>query len=263
MNPLVSVIIPVYNSKNTIEKTLDSVINQTYQKIEVILIDDGSTDGSTEIMRKYIEKHKTVIFKIISKKNGGVSSARNRGIDESTGDYISFLDSDDIWLPKKIEHQVNIFLNNPKIDCLGTNMNGEKFKKMFGVKFDNLTRITPKMVLLKNFLCIQTTMIKKNVIKDIGYFYENQFNEDSNIIIRIANKYNCYLLNESYVIYIPNASGVSSRMWKMEKGELQNIKMALKMKVIKPIEFPFFVGFSLAKFCRRVIVNSFKKTCKK
>ena len=155
------------------------------------------------------------------------------------------------------------FLNNPKIDCLGTTMNGEKFKKMFGVKFDNLTRITPKMVLLKNFLCIQTTMIKKNVIKDIGYFYENQFNEDSNIIIRIANKYNCYLLNESYVIYIPNASGVSSRMWKMEKGELQNIKMALKMKVIKPIEFPFFVGFSLAKFCRRVIVNSFKKTCKK
>lgn len=263
MNPLVSVIIPVYNSINTIEKTIDSVINQTYKKIEVILIDDGSTDGSIEIMRKYIEKHKTVIFKIITKKNGGVSSARNRGIDESTGDYISFLDSDDIWLPRKIEHQVSIFLNNPQVDCLGTTMNGQKIKKMFGVKFSNLTRITPKMMLLKNFLCIQTTMIKKKVIKDIGYFYEDQDTEDSNIIIRIADKYNCYLLNEPYVIYIPNASGVSSRMWEMEKGELKNIIMALKMKLIKPIEFPFYVSFSLIKFCRRVIVNSFKRICKK
>lgn len=263
MNPLVSVVIPVYNSEQTIEKTLDSVINQTYKDIEVILIDDGSTDASNDIMKRYIENNKNHKIKLITKENGGVSSSRNMGIDNSKGEYISFLDSDDIWLPKKIETQIQIFLENKYIDCLGTTMNGQKFSRMFGIKFCRLTKVTPKMMLLKNFLCIQTTMTKRKVILDIGYFYVDQDNEDSNIIIRIANKYNCYLLNESFVSYIPNLSGVSSRMWEMEKGELKNIEMAIKMKIIKPVEYPFFAGFSLLKFSRRVIVNKLKKTCKK
>ena len=260
MKPLVSVIIPVYNSELTIESTIDSVINQTYKNMEIILVSDGSTDDSNNKMFNYIEKHKNHNIKLIVKKNGGVSSARNRGIDESSGEYISFLDSDDFWLHQKIEKQVNIMINNPHIDCLGTNMNGQIFTQMFGVKFKKLTKITPRMMLLKNFMCIQTTMTKSTVIKDIGYFYENQDNEDSNFIIRIANKYNSFLLNESYVKYVPNVSGVSSRMWEMEKGELQNIKMAVKMKIISPILSPLYAGFSLMKFSRRIIANYFKKT---
>ena len=255
MNPLVSVIIPVYNSEKTIEKTLNSVINQTYKEIEIILTDDGSTDESTVILKNYIEKNKNFVIKLVTKKNGGVSSARNLGIDNSKGEYISFLDSDDVWLPKKLETQIKIFLENKNIDCLGTTMNNQKFHKMFGIKFSRLTKITPKMMLLKNFLCIQTTMFRRDVLLDIGYFYENQDNEDSNIIIRTANKYNCYLLNEPFVIYIPNESGVSSRMWEMEKGELKNIKMAIKMKIIKPIQYPLYAGFSLIKFYKRLITS--------
>ena len=98
-------------------------------------------------------------------------------------------------------------------------------------------------------------MFRRAVLLDIGYFYENQDNEDSNIIIRTANKYNCYLLNEPFVIYIPNESGVSSRMWEMEKGELKNIKMAIKMKIIKPIQYPLYAGFSLIKFYKRLITS--------
>lgn len=263
MNPLVSVVIPVYNAAFTIEHTLESVIQQTYKNLEIILVDDGSKDNSYKLMSDYIENHKEFNFNLITKKNGGVSSSRNRGIDESSGTYISFLDSDDLWLPQKIEKQMELMLHNPSIDCLGTTMNDEVFIKMFGVKFEKLTKITPKLMLLKNFMCIQTTLMKRTVLKETGYFYEDQDNEDSNIIIRMANNYNCYLLNESYVTYIPNVSGVSSRMWEMEKGELKNIKMAVKMKIINPIEYPFYAAFSLAKFSRRVANSYFLKLCKK
>ncbi len=259
MNPLVSVVIPVYNSESTIEETLNSVINQTYDNLEIILVDDGSNDNSNQVMTSYIEKHKDKEIRLITKKNGGVSSSRNAGIDESKGDFISFLDSDDQWLSGKIEKQIDVFLNDPQIDCLGTTMNDEKFKRMFGIKFKRLTKITPRMMLLKNFLCIQTTLIKREVIEDIGYFYEDQDNEDSNLIIRIAKKYNCYLLNESFVKYIPNTAGVSARMWEMEKGELINVKTAVKMNIINPIEYPFYAGFSLIKFFRRLTLSLLAK----
>ena len=263
MQPLVSVVIPVYNSEATIEDTLDSVIKQTYKNIEIILVDDGSKDRSNEIMQNYIKNHPNNQIKLITKENGGVSSSRNKGIDESTGDFISFLDSDDQWDYNKIETQIDVFYNHSYVDCLGTNMNGEKFKRLFGFKFERLTQVTPRMMLMKNFLCIQTVLVKRNVIQDIGYFYEDQDNEDSNIIIRIAQKYNCYLLNESYVKYIPNISGVSSRMWEMEKGELKNVQMAVKMKMISPFEYPFFTGFSLLKFFRRWIVSFMFRIWKK
>ncbi|CEN38227.1 glycosyltransferase family 2 protein [Capnocytophaga cynodegmi] len=92
MNPLVSVIIPIYNVENFVEETILSVLQQSYSAIELILIDDGSTDGSTEVCQKYSVEH-NVVF--ISQTNRGVSVTRNRGIQVAKGDYIYFLDSDD------------------------------------------------------------------------------------------------------------------------------------------------------------------------
>lgn len=265
MTPLVSVVIPVYNAQSTIIQTIQSVINQTYTNIELILIDDGSKDNSNSIMKDYIANSDRNI-KLVTKENGGVSSARNRGIDEATGEFIAFLDSDDEWLPEKIATQMTVFRENPNIDCLGTNMNQEVHKKMFGVQFERLTKITPRLMLLKNFLCIQTTLTKKAVIDDIGYFYTDQDNEDSNMMIRVANKYNSYLLNEPFVLYgngkpVYGHSGLNSRLWEMEKGELKNVSMAVRMKIIRPIEYPLFVGFSLLKYYRRVLVTFFRRIC--
>ncbi|HHV12444.1 MAG TPA: glycosyltransferase [Clostridiales bacterium] len=94
---LVSVIVPVYNAEKYIEKCIDSIVNQTYKEIELILVNDGSTDQSLEKIKKY-----NAI--VIDKKNGGASSARNEGLRRATGDYIMFLDSDD-WLdPHCVEH---------------------------------------------------------------------------------------------------------------------------------------------------------------
>lgn len=93
MNPLISIIIPVYNSENYINKCLDSVINQSYPNIEVILIDDGSKDNSLNICREYVEKYKFI--KLFSQRNQGISAVRNLGIEKAVGEFVMFVDSDD------------------------------------------------------------------------------------------------------------------------------------------------------------------------
>lgn len=94
MNPLISIIIPAFNIEQYIERCLDSVIVQTYKNIEIIVVDDGSTDGTRKIIESYVRKDQRI--QGIYKKNGGVSSARNQGIERARGDYIGFVDGDDM-----------------------------------------------------------------------------------------------------------------------------------------------------------------------
>ncbi len=101
MDALISVIIPVYNTEQYLERCLDSVLNNTYRNLEVICIDDGSTDRSLEVLRRYEASDPRVI--VISKENGGVSSARNAGLDRMTGEYVTFIDSDDFVHPQYVE----------------------------------------------------------------------------------------------------------------------------------------------------------------
>ena len=110
MNEIVSIIIPIYNSENTIKKCLDSVINQSYRYLEIIMIDDGSTDMSSKICDKYaLEDDRVKVFHV---ENGGVSSARNVGIEHSNGEYLFFLDSDDYLDPTCIEKLYNAMQQN-------------------------------------------------------------------------------------------------------------------------------------------------------
>lgn len=105
-NPLISVIIPVYNVERHLEKCLNSIVNQTYKNLEIILINDGSTDNSGVICEKYAENDSRVIY--ISRENKGVSASRNEGIELSNGDYFSFIDSDDYLELDAYEYLINI-----------------------------------------------------------------------------------------------------------------------------------------------------------
>lgn len=109
-NDLVSIIIPVYNSSKYIEETIKSIEKQTYNNYEAIFVDDGSNDNSIEIIEKY--KVKNPEIKIIKIAHQGVSKARNIGIKEAKGRYLTFLDSDDIWLENKLEKQINFIKEN-------------------------------------------------------------------------------------------------------------------------------------------------------
>ena len=100
-HPLISVIIPVYNMEQYLARCLDSVLNNTYRNLEVICVDDGSRDRSLEILREYEERDSRII--VIAKENGGVSSARNAGLDRMTGEFVTFLDSDDFIHPQYFE----------------------------------------------------------------------------------------------------------------------------------------------------------------
>jgi len=108
-SPLVSVIIPVHNCERYVGCAIQSAINQTHRPIEVIVVDDGSSDGSERIVRQF--KNLTSL----KQKHKGISAARNLGISAAKGEYIAFLDADDIWQEKKIEKQVLFLLNNPEI----------------------------------------------------------------------------------------------------------------------------------------------------
>lgn len=90
--PKVSVIVPVYNVEKYLKQCLDSIVNQTYKNLEIIIVNDGTKDNSMKIVEEYLQDKR---IKVINKENGGLSSARNRGIEEATGEYISFVDSDD------------------------------------------------------------------------------------------------------------------------------------------------------------------------
>lgn len=107
-SPLVSVVVPVYNVERYLRECLDSVLAQTYANIEVILVDDGSGDSSGDICRGYAEKDPR--FRVYSKPNGGASSARNYGLDKASGDYIYFLDSDDMLVPDAVGKMVALAL---------------------------------------------------------------------------------------------------------------------------------------------------------
>ena len=129
--PFVSIIIPTYNRAARIPQTLDSIFEQTYKNFEVIIVDDGSTDNTLQVLNEYSAKacQKQIKFKVLSQKNAGAPAARNNGLKNATGEYVVFFDSDDIMLPERIEIQIKIMLEENSDCCAcGFFINNEQQK---------------------------------------------------------------------------------------------------------------------------------------
>ena len=110
-HPLVSIIIPVYNAERYVYSTLDSVLNQTWRNLEVIVVDDGSTDRSMEVCQQFDDPR--IIY--VEQKNSGCASARNAGIRHACGEYLGFIDADDTWMPEKITRHMRQFDQDPDL----------------------------------------------------------------------------------------------------------------------------------------------------
>lgn len=127
--PLISVIMPSYNSESYIREAIDSALSQTYKRFELIVIDDCSDDSTPDIVREYCERDERVHF-LANEKNLGAAGTRNRGLDEAKGDYIAFLDSDDIWRSDKLAKQLQLLSSSGKSLCYSSyafiNESGEK-----------------------------------------------------------------------------------------------------------------------------------------
>lgn len=262
-NNLVSVIIPAYNAEKTILRTLESVFNQTYRSIEVIIVDDGSNDNTLNLLKeiKKTKQNSKISIKIISKKNGGVSSARNVGLRHATGNFIAFLDSDDEWYNNKLSVQVNCMLNR-KINFLSSAFQGIYFKdksdgELIQIKFKNL--------IYKNYFQPSTVILTRNVFDQIGFFNEDQkYAEEGNYFLRIAHKFECYFMNTKLINFGDGkrgfgVSGLSSNLVEMEKGELRNLRYIFKNNQITFPVYLFASVFSILKFFRRCIIVKINK----
>lgn len=258
---MISVVIPMYNASETILSSLESVLNQSYTgKVEIIIVNDGSTDDSLEKVSDYVLKNRLDHVLIIDKENGGASSSRNAGMKIAKGDFIALLDSDDEWEKEKLQIQVELLFANPDISLLGCNRNSEKFNRFFFTKFNRLTVMTSRLLLYKNFFPTPTVIFRRNILDKIGFFDENQkYSEEGNYWLRICHEEKCVLLNESHVITGRGKpsfgfSGLSSNLKEMEKGELKNIKEAFQMGVVSRPEYYFLLLYSYLKYIRRIII---------
>lgn len=257
----ISVIIPMYNSEKTIMRALESVVNQTsfdYIK-EIIIINDGSTDNSVNIVQEFLLTYSQVPLILVSKENGGVSSARNMGLSIAKGDWIALLDSDDEWLLDKLEVQLDTIKKYPDIDFLGGSIDDSELK-ILGKKITSLYRAKLQDLCLKVFPQTSTVIFKRKIYEDIGgYDARQRYGEDANYFMKICNAYNYYYLPYKMVIYDggkPNFgySGLSSNLRGMQRGVIKNIKELRQNNLISPTFYFFLLVFNNIKYLRRITI---------
>lgn len=255
---MISVVIPVYNAEKSIEKSLISIKNQTWEGVfEIILVNDGSSDRSKSIIENYQQNHQDQNIILINQENRGVSKARNAAMKIAQGDYIALLDSDDEWLPEKTEKQMK-FLVNQNIDFISSLWNSENITFPYKLQPENkLVKITLKKLLFKITGQTSTAIFKRKIFENTGFFDENQnYSEDANYWMRISEKNQMYLLPEKLVIAGNGKksfgfSGLSANLKEMEKGIQKNIWEMYQTKRINFPEYLFYFVISKLKFAIR------------
>ena len=246
----VSVVIPLYNKQNAITATLQSVLAQTYQNFELIVVDDGSTDNSARIAEEYIREVKgerlkvkgkgnevidysleikgeenseadniaynlsPITFKLIRKANGGVCSARNRGIQEAKYDYIALLDGDDLWNEHYLEEQVKLIQDFPEAKMWGINFaemsDGKLIRTLptglpegYRGYVENYFEIPGR---ISDLYCSSSVVIKKEAFERVGYFDERiKYAEDNDMWFRIIATYPVAFYDKYMAFYLYDA----------------------------------------------------------
>ena len=256
----ISVIIPTFNRKETLKRAIQSVVMQSYTPYEIIVIDDGSDDGTKEWLKDNFPN-----VKYIYQMNSGVSSARNKGIKFARGDWIALLDSDDEWLPSKLKDQANEIELNPAAKFLHTNeiwiRNGvrvnqmKKHKKYGGYIFEkclDMCRISPSSVL-----------IKKDIFEKIGMFDETlKVCEDYDLWLRFASKYPVHFLDQPL---IKKYGGHSDQLSKVDDGiefyRIQSLKKIISSKILNKDQSIILKNMLIHKL--KIYANGLEKRNKK
>jgi len=171
--PFISVVIPTYNSADFIAKTLETVFLQTYNNYEVIVSDDGSTDNTVDVVKSFFLKYPDREKKLLINKHKGPGAARNKGIEIASGDWVSFLDSDDLWDHNKLERVVRYILNSESVDLVCHSqiaIEGPKEALMNPVKYFN-NKIDPFLSIYReNCLYTSALTVKKSILYLAGLF---------------------------------------------------------------------------------------------
>ncbi|MBW2668721.1 MAG: glycosyltransferase [Deltaproteobacteria bacterium] len=224
--PQVSVIIPTYNRGWIIKEAIDSVLAQDYTEFELIVVDDGSTDHTADVLDSYRN-----VIKVLSQKNKGVSAARNRGIAEASGKFIAFLDSDDLWLSQKLSAQIEFFTQTP--DALicqteevwirnGLKVNPKKrHKKPSGMIFE------PSLALC--LVSPSAVMIRRSLLEIVGNFDETlPACEDYDLWLRISCRFPVYRIDTPLIIKRGGHEDQLSASFGLDRFRIKAIKKIIE-----------------------------------
>ncbi len=200
---LVSVVIPTFNRSHLLLRAIDSVLSQSYKNVEIIIVDDFSSDHTVEMVKHFFKERQFEKFKLIeNEKNYGVSYSRNQAIKESGGDYIAFLDSDDEWLERKLERQMDFFKINSQVALV----HGEEIWIRNGVRV-NQKKIHQKFggqIFLKCLpLCIispSAALVRKDILQEFDFFDEQYIVcEDYDLWLKITSKYEVGFISDPII----------------------------------------------------------------
>ena len=233
--PLVSVIIPTYNRGWVVQEAIDSVLDQDFRDYELIVVDDGSDDNTREILGAYGKA-----ITVLQQSNRGVSAARNRGIAEAAGRLIAFLDSDDLWLPRKLTTQVKFFAENA--DAVinqtqeiwirnGVRVNPKKrHHKFSGMIFERslaLCLVSPSAV-----------MIKKCLFDAVGVFDEQlPACEDYDLWLRVSCRYPVHLMDSPLIIKRGGHDDQLSKAAGLDKYRIQSLMKIIDSDLLTPQQY--------------------------
>ena len=264
----VSVIIPVYNSGEKAYRAVASIANQTLLPLEVILIDDCSPNSEevkawlSKIQRDFCNKFCVEV--LYQTKNRGPGETRNAGWDIANGEYIAFLDSDDIWHPKKLELQYNFMITHPEcgfschhLQVINKCEIQEFYKSKIKITPQNIIPISPIRYLFKHYPIGGTSYVMAKNVSDIRFEKGKRYSEDYLVWLEFCFKYGGILINQymgaSFKSFY-GVGGMSQNLWKLERGELDNYKILAQKGVISPLLSFFASGFSFIKYMRRYLI---------
>lgn len=257
--PKVSVIIPTYNNAGYISDAIDSVLTQTYDDYEIIVIDDGSTDDTKKVLEKYNSK-----IRYFYQANKGISAARNRGMAEAKGEYIALLDSDDIWFPEKIAMQVETLERNKQIglvgsllkvvDRYGNSLGTTKPKKSPGNSFEN--------GLIDGCPAPSSFVIRRECFDVIGLFDEGlEMFEDLDLYLRISKKYMIRNIDIPLGCYRIHSSNTTKDDFEVYRNQVAFAKKWLSC-IAKESEFDrvrAYLLFMIKKYSRLLVKHNIQK----
>lgn len=195
--PLISIIVPTYNRATLIIETINSILNQTYKNIELIVISDGSTDNTPKILSSI--KDKRLQFIMLKKNHGRPAIPRNIGLKKSKGKYIAFCDDDDIWLPHKLDVQIKFLQNNPNIllTCSNAITFPSKNKRLCALKWKSTVLSYVYCINNRNPIVNSSVLFRRKVIEQVGHL-------DEDIVLKAVEDYDYWLRilrNKDYSIY--------------------------------------------------------------
>ena len=206
--PVVSVLMPVYNGEQYIAEAIESVLQQTFRSFELIIINDGSTDRTVDVIRKYSDPR---IRLVEMGANSGVIATLNRGIDEATGEYIARLDADDAAFAERFEKQVDFFEKNPGFGLCGSSavIIDKTGKELFRMVYHYQAAEIPSHLLFRNVFIHSSIMVRAAILKTVRYDMAYYVAEDYFAWIRIATNWSVYTTPECLVKHRVHDTNVS------------------------------------------------------